>query len=142
MTNPQNRDESGPSSLKQQARDSLRALIDYGQIRVQLAILETREASRLLADQAVFIAVGAGFLFTGYMLSIAALVNLIADRFGTKWEYVGLAIAAFHVVAGCILIIVARTVRNKPIFEATLQELEKDEKWLAQNLPSKKKRER
>ena len=109
---------------------------------MQLAILETREASKLITDQAVFIAVGAGFLFTGYMLSIAALVNLIADRLETKWEYVGLAIAAFHVVAGGILIIVARTVRNKPIFEATLQELEKDEKWLAQNLPSKKRIER
>ncbi len=139
MINHTNRDDAGEGSLRDQVRELLRSLLAHAQVRIRLALLEAKEASRILGGVALFYAVGGGFLFAGYLLSVAALVFLVAAKLDLRWEIVSLAFAGLHLAGGGILICIARKIGTRPLFEATLQELEKDEKWLAQNLPSKKR---
>ncbi len=138
MSTPRNPHEAQNGSFKQQVRDWSRAVVGHAQIRVRLAVLEAREACQLLGSQAVYLVGGAALLFVGYLLSVAALVSLMAEKFGARWELVALGIAALHLLGGGVLVAIAKTVGNKPLFEATLQELEKDEQWLDRKSPSTK----
>lgn len=109
----------------------------FFQVRMQLFALEAKEASTWAQIMVALFCGGGVLLSFGYVLVICALIRLMADRFEMGWETVCLILAAPHLLAGGVLMWLAREQFSKPLFQASLNELEKDQEWLAKNLKSK-----
>lgn len=112
----------------------------YAQIRTQLFALEAKEASKLLGSRLFYIATGGALLFLGYLLLLAGLIPWIATQMEVSEQAVCIVVALIHLIGGGVLLYLAKTTFESPMFEATLKEIEKDQQWLARNVPSKKKK--
>jgi uncharacterized membrane protein YqjE len=110
-----------------------RNLLTHLQARTQLLALETREAFRELSGRSLFWAVGGLLLLIGYLLVLTCLIPLLAEWMHTRWQFVGLGVASLHLIAGGIVLWVARRRFSAVLYECTLTELEKDRQWLAKN---------
>lgn len=121
-------------------RSTARSLLAYLQIRAQLFALECKEASVLTGRRfAVWFLAGL-LLFVGYSLLVVSLIELLASALGLRWVWPALLFAALHLGGGAAVWWLALTRLKRPLFEATLQELEKDQQWITQNLPSNPKK--
>lgn len=129
-------DPGDNGSLKQQLVSTTRTFLGHFQARAQLFVLEAYEASRILGTRAAHLAIGGSLLLLGYVLFVVAFIPLIADSLSIPWEFVCLVAAGLHVLAGGLLLRFAKEVFSKPMFESTLNELEKDREWLHQKAPS------
>jgi uncharacterized membrane protein YqjE len=110
-----------------------RNLLTHLQARTQLLALETREAFRELSGRSLFSAIGALLLLIGYLLVMASLLSLMSHWLHTRWEFVGLGFASIHLLAGGIVLWIAKRRFSAVLYECTLSELEKDRQWLARN---------
>lgn len=117
-------------SLGDIAGSTAGSMLSYLQARLLLLRIETKEAGRALTRKYVFLTSATSLFFLAYALLIAAAVSLGSDRFELRWEYVALILGGLHVLIGLLLIAVARLRPAKPLFQASLNELEKDRQWL------------
>ncbi len=113
-----------------------RNLIAHLQARTQLLALETREAYRELCGRSLFGAIGALLILIGYLLTLTCVVPLLAESLKVRWQFVGLVLAALHLIAGLVVLWIARRRFSAVLYECTLSELEKDRQWLARNQPA------
>ena len=127
--------------FKSQIRETVRAFLVYLQTRAHLFALEAREASTQLGNKAIYFAVGGAFLFLGYVLLLAAAIPMMALAFKTDWQVICLIVALLHLLGGGVMFYLAKKWFSNPMFEATLKELEKDQRWLALNVPSRNKKQ-
>jgi uncharacterized membrane protein YqjE len=112
--------------------DLLAAGLAYFQARLSLAGIEGREAAvQYLKALALFVG-GLVALIFGYFFICFAVVFAIAMAFGggNAWIWVTLGAAILHVGGAVILLSVVRALIVRPVFEATLDELKKDQTWL------------
>lgn len=116
-----------------QIGSTTRNLLTHLQARTQLLALETREAFRELSGRTLFGAIGGLFILIGYLLALTCLTPLLADALHTRWQFVGLVFAALHLIAGGIVLWIAKQRYAAVLYECTLSELEKDRQWLARN---------
>lgn len=124
----------GPDKIPgRQIGATTRNLLTHLQARTQLLALETREAFRELSGKSLFWAIGGLLLLIGYLLVLTCVIPLLAEWLGIRWQFVGLGCAALHLIAGGIVLWVARRRFSAVLYECTLTELEKDRQWLARN---------
>jgi uncharacterized membrane protein YqjE len=112
--------------------DLLAAGLAYFQARLALAGIEGREAGvQYLKALALFLGGVVVLVFAYFFLCFAA-VFAVAMAFGggNAWIWVTLGAAALHILVGIILLSVVRSLIVRPVFEATLEELKKDQAWL------------
>lgn len=127
----------GDNSLPgKQIGATTRNLVAHLQARTQLLALETREAYGELCGRSFFGAIGSLLVLIGYLLALTCLIPLLAESLHTRWQFVGLVLAAVHLVAGGVVFWIARRRFSAVLYECTLSELEKDRQWLARNQPA------
>lgn len=119
-----------------QVKATARAFLAYLQIRSQLFALECREAATLGGRQLMVSLVAGAMLLIGYVLLTVCLIVLIATALRVFWIWPALFFALAHLAGGSGVWWYAQTRLKKPLFEATLSELEKDQEWITRNLPS------
>ena len=134
----QQRPAQGPRrDLGQVVTDSIGTLVDYLHIRGILIRLEAREAAAELGQKIAFLAIAGLFLAIGYVGLVLAVVVWAVEKLDWSWP-VGIAIAAgLHITGGIIAFLISRRHPTEALFRDTLDQLEKDRKWLSKKENSK-----
>jgi len=104
--------------------------MDYLGARLQLAGLESQEAS---SHYLKIVALGAAAVLAvlfGYFFLWSAIVFIVAAVFHLQWMWVMLGCGILHFVAAGICIGIALKKLKTPMFSATLNEFKKDREWL------------
>lgn len=106
------------------------AAAEFVSARLELFALEAKEASQGAARKAALTAFAAGCAATFWLCLVAGVIGWIAAA-GHAWHFVALAVAAFHLVAAFVAVVVLRR-PGPPSFPLSRAELEKDRQWLSQ----------
>src|SRR5262245_28622465 len=127
---PRSRNPAGHAGLLENLLALLAALSEFFESRFAILAQESKAAAvqvLVLAGCVIFAlllcALGYIFLITG---AVAGLAHLV----GISWPWIALAAAVVHFIVALVLLLVARSRINKPLFRATLTELKKDREWL------------
>lgn len=109
----------------------LRALALYVEARGRLLQIEAREAGSRFSIILVLAVLLSGSFLVAWMLTMPALIWLIADKQGWPWWYVALGAAALHLLFALVLSF-ALLVRLKKmrIFEETFHQFQRDRESL------------
>jgi uncharacterized membrane protein YqjE len=110
-------------------------VVRFLDLRLQLALLEGREAGARYARATALALAGAALFIVAELALSAAAVGLATSalqRFwpGARWEFVAVAVAALHVAAGLAALHAARRHSGPPPFTESLDQLKKDHQWL------------
>lgn len=110
----------------------LGAKLAYLRARFELAGIEGKEA---LTNYAIILALAIGALVVivfGYFFVVIALVFLIAWACGggNAWIWVMIGSGLVHFIIAVGLALAMKTRLDRRMFEATLDELRKDQQWL------------
>lgn len=138
-TQSQPEDEPGLGTARwaSQLKATARSFLAYVQIRTQLFALECREAATEGGRQLLVSLVAAVLFFLGYALLLVCLIERTSVWLRVPWVWPALILALLHLLAGSAVWWFAQTRLKRPLFEATLAELEKDQEWITRNLPSR-----
>ncbi len=117
--------------LTDHLRGILASAAGYFRARLELAGLEGREAAVAYGKVFALLAVGILCLLFGYLLFWVGLVAVVAHYTGAHWGWAALAAAGLHGLGALFALLAARTYWGTPVFEETLNELRKDQQWLA-----------
>ena len=115
-------------------REALMALIAA---RFALIELESKDAAKQGAKRAALVAAACGCGLFAWILLLAGGISLIADANGWSWNWVALGAAVLHLLAGVILVVMAKPSAG-PAFPVTRAEFQKDREWI-ENLHKPKK---
>jgi len=105
--------------------------MDYLGARLQLAGLESKEASGHYIKIVALAAAAVVAVLFGYVFLCAAIVFIIATLAHIQWMWVMLGCGLLHVAAAAICLWVAVSKLKQPMFTATLNEFKKDREWLS-----------
>jgi len=133
-TTPQDRPvrEAG---LPEHLRNLAASLVGYFQARLQLAGLESREASAHYLKMLLWLAAGVAAIAFGYIFFCGAIVFILARVLGVSWVWIMLGLGFVHFGAAAVCALVLRKKFPQPVFQTTLNEFKKDQEWLT--TPSK-----
>lgn len=119
---------------------TVHSFLEFFQVRAQLVALEAREGIQALKIHATVLSLGILFLLLGYVCGITAGVSLLSKKLAVEWEMMLLWVMLPHLLIGAGLVRMAFDHLFKPLFDSTLEELEKDQLWLQKNLKSNGRR--
>ena len=123
--------ETGPAS---RVRGLAQAALRYAEIRGKLLQIEAQEAGVHASKVSVRLILALGALLVAWLLSMPAIVVLLAEALDVRWVFVALGLAAAHLLIGFVLLVAAvHRLRRVRLFEESLNQLQKDREWLAQN---------
>lgn len=107
------------------------ALIDYFQLRTQLALLEAKEAGSKYAVIAALFAGAAILALMGYLLLVLTAVFALAAWMDGPhvWLKILGGATALHLVLAVILALLAKARLKVGVFEKTKAEFRKDHSW-------------
>jgi len=134
---PINTEKRSNGGIRAQVMSTAQTLHRFFQVRLELFALEAKEASVWAKVMVGLFCAGGVLLSFGYVMVICAVIRLLAKQWQMDWELVCLIMAVPHLLAGGVLMWLAQEQFSKPLFEASLNELEKDQEWLSKNLNSK-----
>lgn len=99
---------------------------EHIQALVALAGLESREAAGIYVRALIALVVALVLLLFAYLLSLIFVAFALESLFHWRWIWItlGLAVAHFLGVAGCVLYLKSRL--KSPVFTATSAELQRD----------------
>ncbi len=124
-------DDSGQAGS---VRGLLAAALSYAGARGKLLQIEAQEAGTHVGRVATCAVFAAGALMVAWLLAVPAIVILLADWVRRPWAHVALALAGLHLVAGFVMLLMARRRwRRARLFEETLNQFQKDHEWVAPN---------
>ena len=140
--------EDAPPPVKDSVALFARGLQQYLEARSELLAIESREAARLAVRKAIVGGAVASFTFFAYGLVLCAAVSLagrwlessfprVFDKIG--WECAALIIGLLHVVAGIVFLTALRRKSDRPLFEITRREFQKDRQWLIEQQTEREK---
>jgi uncharacterized membrane protein YqjE len=114
------------------AIELLGAALAYFQARFALASLEGREAVGHYFKTLGLLLGAIVVIVFGYFFLCFAGVFAIATAFGggTAWIWVTLAAAVLHLLIGVAFVFKVRSLVQRPVLAATLEEFKKDQAWL------------
>lgn len=115
---------------------TVHAFLGFFHVRAQLLAVEAREGFHSFKVYATLLSLGILLVLLGYVGGMAAGVSLLSRKMELPWESILLWIALPHLLLGVALVWVARERLFQPMFDSTLDELDKDQRWLRSNLPS------
>ena len=114
------------------------AAVAYFRARLQLAGLESKEASVHYLKILIWLLIGLiGFVF-GYIFFCIAVVFLISHLLHVDWMWVMLAAGVAHFLLAIASALIARSKFAQPMFHATIAEFKKDQTWLTTPRPTTK----
>lgn len=104
---------------------------EYLGARIELAGLESKEASAHYLKIVALAAAAILAVIFGYIFLWAAIVTIIATLGHVSWMWIMLGCAILHLVAAFICLRIALNRLKVPMFSATLNEFKKDREWLS-----------
>ncbi len=117
-----------------------KALSEFAAARIELALIEAREAAAFAAKKAVLGSVMGISLLLVWVLVLAGLAGVLApladgllkNKVGwlPGWAAVLFALAALHTLAALVCLALVRKKPDAPLFELTRREIENDKQWL------------
>jgi uncharacterized membrane protein YqjE len=124
------RNPAGHAGLLHTLLSLLNSVAGFLESRLALAAKESKTA---LVHVLVLVGCLAGAAFLalfGYIFLMASAIVGLAHAFQISWVKMALMAAGLHFVLACVLVMIARSRMNKPVFEMTGSELKKDREWL------------
>ena len=106
------------------------ALADFFQSRFALFAQESKAALVQLLVLGACLVLALILCLLGYVFLVAGAVVGVAQLVEISWLWTAIAAAGIHFVIAIVLLLTARSRMTKPVFPATLSELEKDREWL------------
>ena len=124
--------ETDPTAEAPAPEDSWKAAAgEFLDARLELFRVEMHEAGRRAGRRVALVALVAGCAFFCWALLMAGLVGLLSIGAGWPWHGAALALAAAHLLAAGIALMVLRKA-SPGSFPLTRAELLKDRQWLDQ----------
>ena len=121
---------SGNEGFTEHLRVLAASFAAYLRARLQLAGIESKEASAHCFKILIWLFAGLFGFFFGYIFFCIAGVFLISYLLGIKWMWILLAAGIAHFAAAAAAICIARSKFAQPMFSATIGEFKKDQIWL------------
>jgi uncharacterized membrane protein YqjE len=111
-------------------RDWVASFLRYGELRLRLLGLESKDAGlHLLILAVLFASVVA--LFVGFLLMLAVfLLYLIITLLHWEWGWGALLCSGILLLGSMVAALILRFRIVRPLFSLTLAELQKDREWL------------
>jgi uncharacterized membrane protein YqjE len=126
-------------------RPLAQGVTEYLRSRLQLLAIESQEATGYLQGKLLPLVLFAISALSAYTLVMAALVGLLARALRAipgspllDWEVAALLIAGLHLVVALRMKKALARPLDRPLFEYSRAELERDRTWLHDNNPAKK----
>jgi uncharacterized membrane protein YqjE len=111
-------------------RDWVASFLRYGELRLRLLGLESKDAGLHLLILAVLFA-SAVALFVGFLLMLAVfLLYLIITLLHWEWGWGALLCSGILLLGSMVAALILRFRIVRPLFSLTLAELQKDREWL------------
>ena len=125
------------SSIRQTIEsDHLRSwasiFLDYLNAKAQLVAAESREASAHFIAILVLIGVILVLSLSSVLMYGACLLYLVGALFHLPWGWSALICGALLTLFTLLFFLLLRVQLRKPVFQMSLQDLEKDKEWLSQ----------
>ena len=98
--------------------------------RITLIQLESKDAARGIVRSAALILAACGCVFFSWALVLAGGISLVAQLANWPWNYVALAVATVHLLAGLIMARLAIKSPRGAMFPITRAEFQKDREWI------------
>jgi uncharacterized membrane protein YqjE len=109
----------------------------YASARLQLAGLESKEASWHYLKALIWLFAAVLACMFGYIFACVGCVFIIHTWLGISWIWILLAAGIVHLVFAAIAIFIVRAMISAPMFTATITEFKKDQSWLNTQNPTK-----
>ncbi len=122
--------ETGPGGVRGIVMALLSSLADYLKARTELLRLEAREAGATVGHRIALVAGAVLLFFFAYVCLATGLVPLIAKALDKPWPVIALYGAGLHAGLGIGLLVAAKNLPAKSLFQDTIKEFEKDRQWL------------
>ncbi|HEU0209419.1 MAG TPA: phage holin family protein [Candidatus Udaeobacter sp.] len=127
---PISRNPAGHPGLLGNALALLGAVADFFESRLALAVQESKSAGVQILILIVCLVVAASLCVMGYVFLIVSAIVGLAHLAGTSWPWIALIVGLMHFIIALVLLVIARSRINKPMFRDTVDELKKDREWL------------
>ncbi len=125
--------------LREEVTSLAKGTGDFLSARAELLSIEGKEAAGLLSKRLARFAIGILFLIFAYFLILAGGVHFLGIFMSEKltgpfagWAGAALIISVLHLILAIIFISKARSRSERPLFELTRSEWQKDQQWLSQ----------
>jgi len=132
------RPAAGDSGLLFHLKGTLGAFAQYLRARCKLAGIEAKEAAAHYGIIVALLVLAFGAVVLGYILLVLAAVFLLAAWTGWYWAWITLAVALPHFAGAALLVLLVKERAEEPMFQASLNELRKDQQWLTSTPPAQK----
>jgi len=128
---------SQKSSIRQTIEgDHLRSwasiFLDYLNAKARLVATESREASAHFIAILILIGVILVLSLSSVLMYGACLLYLVGALFRLPWGWSALICGALLTLLTLLFLLLLRVQLRKPVFQMSLQDLEKDKEWLSQ----------
>ena len=131
-------DRIGIGSLSAEA---LCSLLDHLEARADLFRWEAREAKSRLLRRLIFLLLGAWMLIAACAVGVAALVAWLAESRGLGWPAAAGVVALGLLLAGAVLLLLARRRETTALFPDSIAELRRDRQNLRRRTDATRRRE-
>jgi uncharacterized membrane protein YqjE len=105
-------------------------LLDYFDQKARLLAIESREASSHFIGLLVLLGIMLVLALSSTLMYAAFLLYLVALLLHLSWGWSALICAIVLTFLSTLVFFVLRTRLRKPVFQMSLQDLEKDKEWL------------
>jgi uncharacterized membrane protein YqjE len=124
------RNPAGHAGLLNNLVSLLNSVAGFLEARIALFGKESKTALVHVLVLMACLAAAAFLAVFGYIFLVASAIVGLAHALHISWVKMALMAAGLHFVLAFVLVMVARSRMNKPMFEMTGVELKKDREWL------------
>ena len=124
------RNPAGHAGLLNNLVSLLNSVAGFLEARIALFGKESKTALVHVLVLVACLAAAAFLAVFGYIFLVASAIVGLAHALHVSWVKMALLAAGLHFVLALVLVMVARSRMNKPMFEMTGVELKKDREWL------------
>jgi uncharacterized membrane protein YqjE len=124
------RNPAGHAGLLNNLVSLLNSVAGFLEARIALVGKESKTALVHVLVLVACLAAAAFLAVFGYIFLVASAIVGLAHALHISWVKMALLTAGLHFVLAFVLVMVARSRMNKPMFEMTGVELKKDREWL------------
>ncbi len=122
--------DTGGAGIGEAATGVVATVLDYLHARVELLLLEAREARGELFLRLACVVTGGFFLLVTHAALCVALVGWLSQSRDWPWPLTTLGLAGAHAATAIFLLTLAKRKFSQKPFRDSLEELERDRDWL------------
>ncbi len=118
------------SGLGSKAAASLGSILDYLGARLQLFLLEAREARNGLLLRIALFMIGGFFLLLAWLGVAIGLAGVLVVKAGWLWPWAAITVGGAHLIVGVVILLIAKRKLAQPAFQESIREFQRERDWL------------